>query len=98
MAQRRSSTRPECIGSGVPLIVRANIEADGLLRGWGNVGTGGELVNNGQIIADGFDHLRTLNLSSFSSVNNTIDNALGGQNGWYVQRGGRKMRRRCEPI
>ena len=55
------------------------------MQGWGSVGTGGTLVNNGRVIADGFEHLRALDLSGFSRVVNTIDNPPGGNNGWFVQ-------------
>ncbi len=71
-----------------PLIVRATENARGLVQGWGVVNTGGELVNNGRVVADGFDRSRTLDLSGFASVSNTIDNAPEGDNGWYARRGG----------
>jgi hypothetical protein len=74
--------------AGAPVVVRATTDAYGLLQGWGEVGTGGALVNNGKVIGDGFNHLRNLDLSNFAVVNNTIDNPAYGNSGWFVQRGG----------
>ena len=73
----------------VPLIVRATASAHGVVEGWGEVRAHGSLTNNGRVIADGFDHLRDLDLGQFSSVNNTIDNPRDGSNGWFVKHGGR---------
>ena len=47
------------------------------------------LVNNGQIIADGFGQPRSIDLTEFSTVTNTIENEPDGTNGWYATRGGR---------
>jgi hypothetical protein len=72
----------------VPVIVRATPEAHGLVQGWGTLGTGGTLINNGRIVADGNGQIRTLNLTDFARVENTIDNPPDGTNGWYAQNGG----------
>lgn len=76
-------------GADAQLIVRATAHANGLIRGWGTVDAGGTLVNNGRIIADGFEHVRSLDLGHFETVANTIDNPRDGTNGWYARRGGR---------
>ena len=74
-------------GPEIPMIVRATPDAQGLVQGWGTISTGGELINNGKIVADGYGHLRSLDLSDFSSVSNTIDNPPDGTNGWYAENG-----------
>lgn len=71
------------------LIVRSSVQADGIVRGWGDVDSYGAIINNGRVIADGFDHLRTLNFANLNRVTNTIDNPYDGVNGWYATRGGR---------
>jgi RNA polymerase sigma factor (sigma-70 family) len=71
------------------LIIRDKPSAEGKLSGWGQVGLTGALVNNGEVIADGFDEQRTLDLSQFTRVRNRLDNpADGGTHGWFVRRGG----------
>ena len=72
-----------------PVIVRAAPEAKGVIKGWGTIGTGGALINNGQVVADGYGQPRTLDASYFSTVTNTIDNPPDGTNGWYAIDGGR---------
>ena len=59
----------------VSMIVRNTSTAQGRVYGWGNVDLGGMLEQNGEIIADGYGQSRDLNLSSFSQIDNTIDNA-----------------------
>lgn len=76
-------------GTRAQLIVRSTQDARGVIRGWGDVRSGGTIINNGRIIADGFHHLRSLDFTSFTSVTNTIDNPRDGISGWYAQRGGR---------
>jgi RNA polymerase sigma factor (sigma-70 family) len=70
------------------VVVRATPQARGVVKGWGVAGTGGALINNGQIIADGYGQPRSLDLSGFARVDNTIDNPPNGTNGWYAQNGG----------
>jgi hypothetical protein len=53
------------------------------------VGLVGTIVNNGHVIADGFDYLRSLQFNAFTKVTNTIENPVHGTNGWYAYRGGR---------
>src|SRR5207302_1621630 len=56
---------------------------------WGDVQLTGPLVNNGKVIADGFNTDRTLDLSHFSNVRNDIENPTeGGTHGWIAKRGG----------
>ena len=60
------------------------------LKGWGSVGLSGNLVNNGYMIADGYGQERSLDLSSFGNVFNTIDNDmydLSGNNDAYYGKG-----------
>src|SRR6185369_7860959 len=50
----------------------------------------GVLVNNSQVVADGFRDNRTLDLSSFSRVTSTMDNPrFNGTNGYFARRKGR---------
>jgi hypothetical protein len=80
-------------GAGINLIVRYNNGANqsnntGTVRGWGVIPFTGTLTQSGQVIADGYGTDRTLNLSSFASVANSIENTAGGTNGWFaVNRG-----------
>lgn len=76
-------------GADARVIVRATAQANGLIRGWGTVESGGTLTNNGRIEADGFEHVRSLDLCRFDTIANTIDNPRDGTNGWYARRGGR---------
>jgi hypothetical protein len=68
----------------------------GEFRGWGSVDLSGELLNNGRIIADGYGTDRTLDLSQFQRVTQTLDEhgienvvlADRTRAGWYaVNRG-----------
>lgn len=75
---------------GGSVVVRSTHSGSGLVSGWGVVNAyGGTFVNNDRVVADGFGKVRTLDLSSFQTVVNTIDNPVGGNAGWYVQNGGR---------
>lgn len=67
--------------SGNALTVRNSSDGGGTFRGLGNVNMTGQLVNNGRIIADGEG---VLDLSTFSSVSNSISNAPGESNGWFA--------------
>ncbi len=55
----------------------------GTFQGRGTVDLSGTLQNNGRVIADG----GTLNMSSFGSVTNTMDNTM--TNGWFAMDGGK---------
>jgi len=47
------------------------------------------MVNNGQVIADGYGTDRTLDLSAFSGIATTIENPRwGGASGWFARRHG----------
>ncbi len=71
------------------LVVRAQPDGSGTLRGWGNVQLRGILVNNGTVAADGFGISHTLDLSHFSAVQNTIDNTPNsGDHGWIARNKG----------
>ncbi len=67
----------------------------GYLRGWSDGGAGNRLhltgsltLRTGQVAADGYGTDRTLDLTSFSGVINSLDNPLAGTSGWYaVNRG-----------
>jgi RNA polymerase sigma factor (sigma-70 family) len=70
-------------------LVRATQGGYGLVRGWGRVVLpDGTLVNNGQVVADGFGRDSALTFSGFGSITNTIDNQPGEANGWYAVNGG----------
>jgi hypothetical protein len=74
---------------GASVVVRGVPTAEGAVRGYGRFNLDGALINNGQMIADGYRHDRTLDLSSFKSVTSTIENpAWGGTNGWFARRRG----------
>ncbi len=74
---------------GTNLIIRGSNEGGGTLRGNGKVGISGEVVQNGQVIADGFGQKRTLDLTTSSRITNTIENPThGGASGWYARNGG----------
>lgn len=74
--------------AGVPLVVRATGEGDGVIHGWGKVTLTGPFVQNGRVIADGFGQSRALDFTSVAFVANTIDNAPGAANGWFARGGG----------
>ncbi len=78
------------------LTVRANMYADGELRGWGTIAgnAGSKLSNSGRIIADGGGVDRDLDLSGLSVVRNPIENIPpynSASNGWFAVNGGRLM-------
>ncbi len=63
----------------------------GTFVGHGTVGLTGTLRNNGYLIADGYGTERTLNMGSFTTVDNTVDNneyKLSGDNNFYWGKGG----------
>jgi hypothetical protein len=75
--------------AGTNLAVRAKESGSGIFRGWGSVGLTGLVVNNGQIVADGYGNDRELDLSTAAGVTNTIENPIvGGTNGWFARDGG----------
>lgn len=80
-------------GAGINLVVRKYVSTTltnntGTVHGWGVIPFTGTLTQNGRIIADGYGTDRTLNLSSFAGVANSIENTAGGSNGWVaVNRG-----------
>jgi hypothetical protein len=71
------------------LVVRNNATATGTFNGWGSVNLDGQLQNAGKVIANGYGTDRTMNMSSFSSVTNPINNTT--DNGWYAQNGGKLL-------
>jgi RNA polymerase sigma-70 factor (ECF subfamily) len=73
---------------GAPFVIAQAATAQGVVQGWGSIDTGGELLNNGQVIADGHGHSRSLNLAAFDSVSSTYA-ASTAPRGWFVQAGGR---------
>ena len=60
-----------------------------VIRGSGSTSVIESLDANGQVIADGSGHNRTLDFSSVHVITNSIDNPSTGANGWYAQNGGR---------
>ena len=63
----------------------------GTFSGWGTVGLTGTLRNNGYVTADGYGTDRTLDVSSFAAIDNTIDNdeyKLTQDNNFYWGKGG----------
>ena len=75
--------------SKASFVIRGRPSASGSLVGWGTVDATGTLTNNGQVGADGHRQQRTLDLTHFSAINNTIENpAEGGTSGWFARRKG----------
>ena len=78
---------------GVPepsLIVRADELGSGKIEGHGTINLGGILENNGETIANGYGHGRTLDFDGFTQVVNTIENVpVGGTHGWFAKDGAR---------
>ena len=72
-------------------VVRGDPAGSGQVQGWGSViGSGSSLVQNGQVIADGYGVDRALIFVGYPAVTNTIENpAAGGTNGWFACDGGR---------
>ncbi len=91
-----ASSSGRILGSGgrnISFVVRNQQSATGLMTGWWDLGTStakptGSLTNNGRVVANGFDVDRNLDLSSFTSVNNTIPNGTTEMNGWYAENKG----------
>lgn len=78
------------IGKGGSVVVRGAAVGDGLLTGWGKLDLKGALVNNSQVVADGYRSPRTLDLSSFGWVTSSIENPRwGGTSGWFARREGK---------
>jgi T5SS/PEP-CTERM-associated repeat protein len=64
----------------------AGVQAE--VNGWGTVSSpASQLQNNGHVIADGQGVDRTLNMSSFSSVANPMDNT--SNHGWFARNHGK---------
>jgi hypothetical protein len=53
----------------------------GKVQGWGTIETGGPVVNNGKVVADGFDHLRDLDLTNMGPVQNSLSYVRTAQTG-----------------
>jgi RNA polymerase sigma factor (sigma-70 family) len=77
------------VGGGGSVVVRGKPTGDGSLIGWGKVNLQGGLANNGQVVADGYNRNRTLDLSSFQWVTSSFENSRnGGTAGWFARRKG----------
>ena len=83
-------------GAGVPLVVGADAGGTGTVRGYGSVRLTGPIVQNGQVIADGYGSDRTLDLStlgtadaSVDAVTHTVPNTAAGTAGWFAVDGGK---------
>lgn len=74
-------------GRGVDLVIGGTPESRGTIQGWGRIALSGVLTNGGQVIADGYDQPRTLDLSSVSSVKS--NGATNAGHGWYATRQGK---------
>jgi RNA polymerase sigma factor (sigma-70 family) len=61
----------------------------GSMKGYGIAPAASELNQNGQVIADGSGHERTLDLSAVGVIKNSIDNSPTGHNGWFAQNKGK---------
>jgi hypothetical protein len=99
------------VGSGagtgkVNLVVRDYAQVTGnsaaAVRGWGDVALDGDLVNHGQVIADGYGTDRDLLMTNFARVTQGTDDSGafwswgwfqsdGTKAGWYARDGGRLL-------
>jgi hypothetical protein len=80
------------VGDANSVVVRGKPTGDGVIVGHGKFDLSGTLVNNSQVIADGYRKERTLDLSSFSHVASNIENPpWGGAAGWFARRKGRLL-------
>jgi hypothetical protein len=71
------------------IVIRSEVDGQGVFRGFGKVDVSGVLVQNGKVIADGSGKPRTLHFPSVSGVVNSIENpADGGTNGWFARNRG----------
>lgn len=59
----------------------------GNINGYGLLDFAGFFLNNGQIIANGFGSEQTLNLTNYSSIQNTVDNSHS--KGWFATQKGK---------
>ena len=76
--------------SATPVINGASPSAKAEIIGWGTIGLRGPLVQNGRLVADSHEKRgRSLDLSSLSRFQNTIENPPDGDAGQYAQRLGR---------
>jgi hypothetical protein len=73
------------------IVVRDSASGTGTFQGWSRDGSGnrlhlpGILDNSGRVIANSYgNQARSLDFSSLSFVTNTIDNAVGENNGWFA--------------
>ncbi|MCS7033453.1 MAG: RNA polymerase sigma factor [Phycisphaerae bacterium] len=85
---RSVTVREGARDSATPLVVGATPGSDAVVRGWGEIALRGPLVQNGKLIADGMGRERVLDMSTVSSVHNTIDNDIDGASGMYALRKG----------
>jgi hypothetical protein len=80
------------VGDDNSVVVRGKPTGDGVIVGHGKFKLAGSLVNNSQIIADGYRKDRTLDLSSFTKVTSNIENPpWGGAAGWFARRKGKLL-------
>ncbi|HEV8291202.1 MAG TPA: hypothetical protein VGP94_04745, partial [Tepidisphaeraceae bacterium] len=61
----------------------------GIIKGYGTAHAASELNQNGQVIADGSNQERTLDLWAVGVIKNSIDNSRAGHNGWFAQHKGK---------
>jgi len=73
--------------TGADMTIRGDAAASGTFQGNGTVGMAGILTNNGRVIADGYGSEKTLDMSGFDTVTNSLTNA--GTNGWFAQNKGK---------
>lgn len=71
------------------LTVRVADGGGDLVQGWGIIGLNDELRNSSIIRADGYGTDRTLDMSSFASVINPINNSGSNGYGWFAQNHGK---------
>ncbi len=72
------------------LVVRGDSTGSGKIEGVGTVSLGGTFENNGEVIANGYRHGRSLDFDGFKQVVNSIENPpVNGAHGWYARDGGR---------
>ena len=95
---RDGGTIVSAAGQSNDMAIAASATSQGTLRGNGIIDLGGVLLNNGSIVADGYDDPCVLDLSGFTSVNAVFGTAgyptereNTGANGYYAVNNGKLL-------
>jgi hypothetical protein len=76
----------EVAGSGPSsVVVRSDAGGSGTIQGWGSVGLTGGIVQNGQVIADGYGTDHALDLSSLATITTSAAPTALLSSGWFAK-------------